>query len=200
MTTPSDGPPRLGRAPWVTAGRLDDAQQALVERIGQDWSGGAVGISPIDPTGRLIGPFDLMAASPQVGSAILQAAASFREADLSVLEREVVILVVSVAEQADFMWEGHLAVALAAGLSIDAGEIIRTGRVPVLEQPLRAVHHVAHCLVSTGDLDDATFHAAVEDLGWRRVQEVVWLVGLYRAFGLAMRVARTPLPDSAGEA
>lgn len=194
MTQSSDRPGLLGRAPWTTAGPLDQAQQRLRDRIEHDWGGGAVGISPIDPSGRLIGPFDLMAASPQVGGAVLDAATSFRDAGLSVLERELVILVVAVAEESGFMWAGHLPIAVAAGLDPGAGEQLRSGDVPRFEDPLRTVHEVARRLVDDGDLDDPAFERTVALLGWPRLQEIVWLTGLYRAFGLAMRVARTPLP------
>ncbi|HEY8478930.1 MAG TPA: hypothetical protein VIL71_03770, partial [Spirillospora sp.] len=59
---------------------------------------------------------------------------------------------------------------------------------------LRTVHRVARRLADDGDLDDTAFDAALDRLSWRRLQEVVWLTGLYRAFGLAMRVARSPYP------
>ncbi|MFI5428996.1 carboxymuconolactone decarboxylase family protein [Aeromicrobium sp. UC242_57] len=116
---------------------------------------------------------------------------------LPVLEREVVILVVAVAEGSDFMWAGHLPIAVAAGLDPDVGALLRSGTVPRLDEPLLTVHHVARCLVDDADLDDSTFQRAVDLLGWPQVQEIVWLTGLYQAFGLAMRVARTPLPTQA---
>jgi alkylhydroperoxidase family enzyme len=195
MSTAAGGP-RLGRAPWTTAGDLDGAQRALVDRIRDDWGGGSLGVSPFDAGGRLVGPFDLMAASPHVGAAVLEAAASFRDADLTAVERELVILVVAVAEGAGFMWAGHRPVAVAAGLAPEAAESVRAGEVPRLDEPLRTVHRVARLLVEDGDLDDAAFDEAVARLGWRRLQEVVWLTGLYRALGLAMRVARSPLPGT----
>lgn len=185
---------RLGRAPWTTAGDLDEAQQRLRDRIREDWGGGAVGISPIDPAGRLVGPFDLMAASPHVGGAVLDTATSFREARLPILERELVILVVAAAENADFMWAGHLPIAVGAGLDADTGPLLRTRGVPPLVEPTRTVHDVARALVDHGDLDDSLFDHAVALLGWPQLQEIIWLTGLYQAFGLAMRVARSPLP------
>ncbi|WP_021591168.1 carboxymuconolactone decarboxylase family protein [Actinomadura welshii] len=196
MSAAAGGPPRLGRAPWTTAGDLDAAQRGLVDRIRDDWGDGSLGVSPFDSGGRLVGPFDLMAASPHVGAAVLEAAASFRDSDLAVIERELVILVVAVAERAGFMWAGHRPVALAAGLAPEAAESIRAGEVPRFGEPLCTVHRVARRLVDEGDLDDAAFDDAVDRLGWRRLQEVVWLTGLYRALGLAMRVARSPLPGT----
>lgn len=194
--------PTLGRAPWVTAGDLDDDQRTLAERIALDWGCGAVGVSPVDGAGRLVGPFDLMAASPAVGRAVLDAAGSFRHAELALVDREVAILVVAVAEGARFMWEGHHPIALAAGLDPGAAQVVEAGGTPQLEEPTRTVHRVARALVTDGDLDDALFDEAVGRLGWRELQEIVWLVGLYRALGLAMRVARTPAPgivDASGE-
>lgn len=184
----------LGRAPWTTDGELDDAQRALRDRISDDWGGGAVGLSPVDGDGRLVGPFDLMAASPQVGGAVLAMATSFRDAELSAAERELVILVIAVAEDSEFMWEGHAPVAREAGVPADAIDAIARGDASSTEDPLRTVQDIAQRLATDGDLDDETFTRAVEVLGWRRLQEVVWLTGLYQALGLAMRVARTPLP------
>lgn len=199
MSASAGGPPKLGRAPWTTAGDLDAAQRALIDRIRDDWGDDSLGVSPFDAAGRLVGPFDLMAASPRVGAAILEAAAGFRDSDLTVLERELVILVVAVAEDAGFMWAGHLPVALAAGLAPEAAEFLRAGETPGFGEPLRTVHRVARHLVDAGDLDDAAFDDAVGRLGWRRLQEIVWLTGLYQALGLAMRVARTPLPGTEQE-
>jgi alkylhydroperoxidase family enzyme len=196
MSTAAGGRPRLGRAPWTTAGDLDDAQRGLVDRIRADWGGGSLGVSPFDAAGRLLGPFDLMAASPHVGAAVLDAAASFRDSNLTVIERELVILVVAAAEDAGFMWAGHCPVALAAGLAPEAAETIRAGAEPRFGEPLRTVQHVTRRLLAEGDLDDAGFDDAVDRLGWTRLQEVVWLTGLYRALGLAMRVARSPLPGT----
>lgn len=47
---------------------------------------------------------------------------------------------------------------------------------------------------SAGDLDQSGFDAALDELGRPRVQEVIWLVGLYRSLATAMRVARIPAP------
>jgi hypothetical protein len=187
---------RLGRAPWTTSGPLDDAQRRLRDQIREGWGGGEVGLSPIDEAGQLVGPFDLMAVSPGVGGAILAAATSFREAELTAPERELVILVVAVAEDSAFMWAWHAPAAAEAGLPQRAIDAVRTCSVPSGDETWHAVYDVAHRLSSRRDLDDDEFDAAVEELGWRRLQEVVWLVGLYQALGMAMRVARTPLPTN----
>lgn len=189
---------RLGRAPWISAGPLDHDQQVLVTRIASSWSG-AVGVAPIDPEGRLTGPFDLLVASPTVGTGMLDATESFQHSSLSIAERELVILVVAAVEEAPFMWAGHQPVALRAGISRDAADAMAVGTTPDVDGGLALIHRVARQLVATGDLDDETWNDAERELGWRRVNEIVWLVGVYRAFALAMRVARTPLPETVAE-
>lgn len=190
---------RLGRAPWTTAGELDDAQRALLNRIRDEWGSGEVGLSPVDDDGRLVGPFDLMAASPEVGSSVLGMATSFRYAELSAAERELVILVVAVAEDVAFMWEGHAPVAVTAGLPVDVIDAVANGDTPRPDEPWRTVHGIVRRLTADGDLDDRVFNSAIETLGWRRLQEIVWLTGLYQALGMAMRVARSPLPSQRQE-
>ncbi len=191
--------PLLGRAPWTTAGELSAAQKELVDRVRRDWAGGAVGISPVDSNGRLTGPFDLMAASPHVGRAVLEFARSFRNAALTAAERELVILVVAAHEGTPYMWRGHEPVARRAGLTDSAVAAVGRRTVPHLPEPLAGIHEVSRRLCQAGDLDDSEFATAVARLGWPRLQEIVWLVGLYSTLALALRVARSPLAEPEAE-
>jgi alkylhydroperoxidase family enzyme len=185
---------RQGRAPWITAGAMTPEQRAFVDRVRSGWSGGAVGVEPIDAEGRLRGPFDLMAASPAVGGAVLATAGAYRDASLSLAEREVVIVMVAAARDAPFMWAGHAPLLHQAGVDPAPFAGPGSGSHPDLTPTLARVRDVTAALLLEGDLDDALFAAAEDELGWVKVQEIVWLVGLYEAFALAMRVARTPDP------
>lgn len=186
--------PRLGRAPWTTASEMSPAQRGFVQTVRSQWAGGAVGLEPIDPEGRLLGSFDLMAASPEVGAKVLALAESFRDASLTVTEREMVIILVAATRESVFMWEGHAPLFAAVGLQNDL-EAIRAKKRPDLSGDLAAVYDVAWALIHQQDLSDSQFQAAERTLGWPRVQEIVWLVGFYESVALAMRVARVPTPS-----
>lgn len=191
-------PPLLGRAPWTSAGEVDDAQRALIDTIAAAWGDSGLGVSPVDAAGRLTGPFDLMAASPVVGGAVLALAGAFRDGLLTTAEREVAILVVAALDGSAYMRAGHEPLALAAGVETPVVAAIRASAAlpDDLPERWRAVHDAAVELCRTGDLTDASFDRAVGTLGWPRLQELVWLVGHYRSLATAQRVARVPDPTS----
>jgi AhpD family alkylhydroperoxidase len=136
-----------------------------------------------------------MAASPRVGEAVLALAGRFREGELSAVERELVILVVAALDDCAYMWAGHEPLARRAGAPADLVAAIRDGS-PCGSGAHLVVRTVAHDLCAHGDLAPHAFDDALTQLGWPRLQEVVWLVGLYRALATAMRVARVG-PDPA---
>jgi hypothetical protein len=177
----------LGRAPWTSAGAVTAEQRAFIDTVAERWGDAGLGVAPVDERGRLTGPFDLMAASPAVGAAVLALAGSFRDGLLTLAEREVAILVVADLDDSPYMRAGHEPLLRAAGVE----------GVPAAG-PCAVVHDVAVELVRTGDLSDATFERAVGELGWSRLQEVVWLVGHYRSLATAQRVARIPDPTIPG--
>ncbi|MBM7518592.1 carboxymuconolactone decarboxylase family protein [Nocardioides nitrophenolicus] len=199
--TASAAVPLLGRAPWTSAGEVDAAQRALIDMIASAWGDAGLGVSPVDAEGRLTGPFDLMAASPVVGGAVLALAGAFRDGLLTTAEREVAILVVAALDDSPYMRAGHEPLAVAAGVEASVVAAIRASAELPADLPdarWRDVHDVAAELCRTGDLTDASFDRAVRALGWPRLQELVWLVGHYRSLATAQRVARVPDPTSEG--
>ena len=195
MRAEGGAPGALGRAPWVGAGPMTPRQRELVEVIRRDWGGGAIGLSPVDDAGRTVGPFALMVADPAVGHGLLSLLEGFTASSLTLVERELVILIVAAERRAAFMWHGHAPVLQAAGVSRAALDDLASGRVPRLDAPLDALHRFVILLVRNGDADDLDFDEAVGRLGWEKVQASVWLTGTYEMFALAMRTARTPLPE-----
>lgn len=187
--------PRLGRAPWTSAGEVDAAQRALIDTIASHWGDAGLGVAPVDADGRLTGPFDLMAASPAVGAAVLALAGAFRDGLLTTAEREVAVLVVAALDDSPYMRAGHEPLAVAAGVETPVVAAIRSS-AGVADGPWALVHDAAAELCRTGDLTDASFDRAVDGLGWPRLQELVWLVGHYRSLATAQRVARVPDPTS----
>lgn len=185
-----------GRAPWASAAPMSEAQLELVEMISRDWGTGVIGLSPVDEEGRLLGPFDLMVADPEVGAGILAMLDGFRHAQLSVIERELIILAVAAARESDFMWQGHASALLNAGGNPAMLDAIAEGKPPALGDSLDTLYRFAHELVSTRDASDGIFAEALDKLGWAKMQAAVWLIGVYEMLALAMRVARTPTPQT----
>lgn len=184
-----------GRVPWASAAPMSEAQRELVDVITRDWGTAAIGLNPIDADGRVLGPFDLMLADPAVGSGLLGLLEAFRHAQLTVIERELVILAVAAGRGSGFMWHAHASALLNAGGDPALLSSIAARKPPVLGEGLDALYRLTHELVSTRDVDDEMFAEATEKLGPVKVQAAVWLVGVYEMFALAMRVARTPDPQ-----
>ena len=79
--------------------------------------------------GRLIGPFNPVLLSPEIGQAFLDLqGAEGRSTSLSPRVREVVILTVGAVWRCDYERYAHAAVAKAAGLSVRRHRRARAGR------------------------------------------------------------------------
>jgi 4-carboxymuconolactone decarboxylase len=77
-------------------------------------------------------------------------------------------------------------------------EAVRTGDAVEPDDPAeRAAAVAVRQLLTTGDVDDATWAEVVERLGQAGAVELTTLVGYYSLLALQMRVLRVPLPDGA---
>ncbi len=189
------------RLPLLAAAELTAGQRAVYEAIGSS-RGRADGGRPrpplrwIDDDGRLLGPFNAMLYSPQVGLPLqeLGAALRFRTA-FTARERELATLAVAAHQRSDYEWYAHERIGRGAGLTEDELAALRAGRRPALADPReRVVYDVARTLAVAGDLDDAHYAEAVAALGRPLLVELVTLVGYYAALALQLRVFRVGSP------
>jgi 4-carboxymuconolactone decarboxylase len=112
--------------------------------------------------------------------------------------REVVILTVGVAWQADYEIYAHVAVARHVGLPETVIDGLRQGSTEGLGDDELAAHRFADELVRSHRVTPATYDAAVERFGRDGVLDMVHLVGMYLATSAllnAFEVPAPPIPD-----
>ena len=185
------------RIPKLDPAALDGEQRSLYDAI----AGGRRAQGPqlfrlADADGRLEGPFNAFLLQPRLGSA-LQALGSAVRYDTGLDDRcrEIAILVVAAHWRSAFEWYAHEAVARSAGLGGTELAALRDGRHGELAGHEAAVARTAAALVARGDLNDAEYHEAVDQLGAAGLFELLTLVGYYATLALQLRVFRVPAPD-----
>lgn len=186
-----------GRLRTLTPAELTDGQRAVYDAV----TGGPRGASLrrhglIDADGGLEGPFNAFLLQPRVGQAVQALGAVVRfETTFTDRVREIAILVVAAGCESDFEWHAHAALGRAAGLTDAELAALSEGRFEEFPDPTeRLVALTAHALVTTDDLDDVAYAAAVAGLGEPGLFELLTLVGYYRALALQLRVFRVAAP------
>ena len=188
----------MGRLAPVTFDDLNDEQRVLWENIttgpraNPDRPHG--GLAGED--GALIGPFNALFQSPQVGDAVQQLGAALRygtslPADLL----EVAILTVGGEWRANFEFWAHARLGAAAGVSQAAIEAIRSGETPQFEDPRHeTVYAFGRELIETKRVSDARYAALKELVGERGVFEVASVMGYYALVSIALNTFDVDMP------
>jgi 4-carboxymuconolactone decarboxylase len=188
------------RIPKLPPSALDDEQRSLYDAIaGGRRAQGRQLFRLVDEEGRLEGPFNAFLLQPRLGSALQALGSSVRyDTGLDDRCREVAILVVAAHWRSDFEWYAHEAVGRAAGLGDAELAAVRDGRHGALTGREAVVARTAAALLKRGDLDDAEYREAAEQLGQEGLFELLTLVGYYATLALQLRVFRVPAPDGPG--
>lgn len=149
-----------------------------------------------DSEGRLQGPFNALLFQADLGTALVGLTGNLRfRGQLSPRVRELVILVVASAEQSDFEWSAHAALALGLGIPDDVVSAIGAGLAVELDDPdEETACNVARALVAQGDLDDETYHRCQRTLGDSAMVEISTLVGIYQMIAMQLRLFRVAAP------
>jgi 4-carboxymuconolactone decarboxylase len=144
-----------------------------------------------DPDGSLVGPFNALLLSPELGTALQGVGASIRyRTALTEREREIAILIVAAHWDSKFERSAHEGIGLAAGLTETELGLIRVGGIPELSDPRElACAHLTHAMVR-GDVDDQTWKAWTPAVGNVTVFELSTLAGYYATLALQMRIFR----------
>ena len=173
---------------------LDAEQRAVYEAMAE-----LPGRVRLDPDGSLQGPFDAMLRAPRSGAALQSVGAALRyRSALPERVRELATLLVAAHHRSAFEWYAHAPLAAAAGLPDALVEAVRTGGSVEPDDPAERAAAVAVAqLLTSGDVDDDAWAAAVDTLGEAGAVELTTLVGYYSMLALQMRVLRVPLPGGA---
>lgn len=117
---------------------------------------------------------------------------------LSVRERQTALLVVARHWNAAYPWSAQVRHGLEAGIERSVIEAINAGRTPDIADPReRICHVVAHELLNSKTLSDATYAAAEDTLG---LEHLVALVALVGSFSMTCLTANTFEVDAPADA
>lgn len=149
------------------------------------------------PRGGVYGPFRPLLHRPPLLRSVAQVGQTLRyEGTLEAALREWTICVVARELQNVFEWEMHAPLATAAGVPTTALTALLAGQaLPAdLRADLALAHRVAHELVTTHHVADATYADALHIWGEAMLVEMLTLVGYFTMVCWVMNVARTPGP------
>ena len=193
MSTPSN------RLTPITPDGLDAAARALYDAVlaSPRGQGGARQIILRDD-GSLTGPFDAWLRTPELGIHLERVGMAFRtDTVLSGAAREVAVLVVAKAWNAEFEWWVHGLLARAQGVSDAVIDAIGHGRRPEFEdEECAAAHDVAVELVHHRRLASETLERARSALGERALVEAVTLIGFYQLVSGVLESFQPPGPSA----
>jgi len=194
---PADTDPTLrqgGTAPWherlplPAHEAMNDDQRAAAQAL-------------IDgPRKGVYGPFLPLLRSPQLLDRVGKVGEYLRFG--SVLEARVRELATCIAARHvgnQFEWHMHAPLAIQAGVSPEAIDLLRQGARP---QPLAEdealAYDISDELLRTHGVSEPTYARAVQHLGEQAVVELVTLVGYFVMVSWLMNVAHTPAQKSSG--
>jgi 4-carboxymuconolactone decarboxylase len=169
----------------LTYGQLDADQKALVEHL---LSG---------ERGTLNGPFNVELRSPVMGDAAQKLGAQLRfHSTLPNRLNEFAILLTARFWNAQYEWSAHRKTAIAAGLSPAIIDAVAAGKRPAAMQPdEEIIYNFAHELLTSKQVSDASFKAAVNKFGERGAVDLTGVMGYYCFVSMMLNIDRYPLPD-----
>jgi 4-carboxymuconolactone decarboxylase len=186
-----------GRLPRNETLALDDDQRAAAELVrGRTarWAERS-GFAPTDDEGGLIGPFNAFVLRPGQAQGFNQwVQHDQRHSSLSATIREVVILTVGLAWDADYEIYAHVAVGRTVGLSETVISGLRSGSTEGFGDDEAAAYRFTEQLVRTHRVDDDTYAAAERAFGRDGVLDMVHLIGMYLATSALLNAFEIPSP------
>jgi 4-carboxymuconolactone decarboxylase len=168
------------RFPGLTYEQLTPAQRLIADRA---------------LAGRgTIGIFNIQLRSPELSEAMRGIFGGRTEPLLSARQNELAILITGRFWTTQYEWAVHHRVAAQAGVPEDTINAIREGRRPTMLQPDEAaMYNFLTALLNTKQVSDSNFQALKEQLGEKRIVDLIALVGFYQTVSLMMNVDRFPL-------
>ena len=190
------------RLPLLDPASLNPDQHELYERLAAGmvpWAKQS-GFEAQSPDGKLLGPFNAMLYSPEMGAAQLNTVTTERDATtLDARVREVVILTVGAVCKSDYELYAHRAVAAKAGLAAEDIEVLATGAELTAMTQLRPTEQAAHRFVRAITKDHRVpgdiFADAQKFFGHKGLVDMLHLAGLYMAISAVLNAFEVPVPE-----
>ena len=191
-----------GRLPLLHPVEMDEAQKALHDYIAatvMPWAG-AAGFRMGTAEGELIGPFNAVLFSPEIGRSFLALQSEEgRRTSLSERVRQVVILTVGSVWQAPYELYAHIAVARQTGLSDDAVRALAGGDpADGLGHEERVAQRFTRQLAVERRVDDETYRAAESAFGRKGLVDMMMLSGCYHTVCSLLNAFAIPAPADVG--
>ena len=189
-----------GRTALLAPESMTAAQRRLYEDINSDmvpWAERS-GFQARLADGRLIGPFNTILLSPEMGGAFVRLqAVEATTTSLSQRVRQVVILTVGAVWKCDYERYAHAAVAKQAGLSSSVVDALRGGAAPDgLSEDEDIARRFTLSLTADRQVDDTLFGEARATFGDRGIVEIVILAGCYDLVSSLLNAFKVPAPRS----
>ncbi len=187
-----------GRIPLSEPAALTASQQGIYKVISETavpWANASGFVAKLED-GRLIGPFNIVLESPELGGAFLQFQnAEGKMTSLTERVRQVVILTVGSVWKAPYELYAHTAVARTAGLPEDAVEALAQGEVATsLPEEERLAQQFTKQLALERTVSRAVFDQAKDAFGVRGLVDMVFLAGCYETVCSLLNTFAVPAP------
>ncbi len=171
----------MARLPGLPPGSLTSEQQTLYDAIAGGDRAKDASFPLTDDNGALVGPFNVLLYSPQVGNAVQQLGTALRfHGWLNDLVRELAILLVATYHDCEFERWVHEPIARKAGMNDDQVAALRAGTRPYLDRDdLNAAYDFCLSILHREPVADDSYQRAVEALGESGVVELIAVVGYY---------------------
>ena len=185
MRLPKPGLSPDDRMPPMTLEQMNPAQKAAIEQFEKE-RGMSVG-----------GPFVPLSRSPEVLKMATHIGKYLRtQSPVPTKLSELATLVTARRWSQNFEWFAHEKIARHAGLPDTVIAAIAEGRTPEgMAEDEATVYAFCTETLGNGSVCDATYARAKALLGEQGIIDLVAICGYYSLIGLAMNVARTPLPE-----
>jgi 4-carboxymuconolactone decarboxylase len=188
-----------GRLPLADPAALNPAQQEIFDRMASrivPWANDAR-FQSTSADGRLIGPFNPALLNPAIAAPFLDF--QFAEqvhTSLSDRVREVVILAVGAAWQADYELYAHLALARKAGLSDEAARTLVAGGLPSeLTENETIALLLTRQLSKSHQVDESLYRDAENRFGTKGLIDIAFLIGIYHTVCATLTMFAIPTPE-----
>jgi 4-carboxymuconolactone decarboxylase len=147
----------------------------------------------------LSGPYNVLLRSPEMADLAQKLGAYLRyHSSLPDDLQQLGILITARYWTTQFEWYSHHDLAIKAGISQKMIDELAVGKRPASMTPEQEVtYNFCTELLNSKQVSDATFHAAVDKLGEKKVVDLMALMGYYHFVSMMLNVDRYPLPDGA---
>ncbi len=186
------------RLPLLEASALNPDQRELYERLESGmlaWAK-ASGFAAEGPEGTLLGPFNALLYSPELGAAQLNYLKTERDATaLDARVREVVILTVGAAFDSKYELYAHRAVATKTGLAAADIDALVGGAEPALLRPEElTAYRFARAMAVDHRVSPELYAEAKTAFGHKGLVDMLHLVGLYMTTAVMLNAFEVPVP------